>query len=747
MKRQYHRLRTVWWMLPLLLGMLQTGGRAAPIAGGGSGLTLNHFAFVSNTGANATLGIPASIVPSILGTPLEPGDEIAVFADGISTPDSFCVGAVVWMGENTAITVWLDNDQTSFLDGARAGTPFRFRLWRQSTDKEYGNIAVAYSQGSGTFSANGISTLSSLAKLPHYAFRSSTGNNATVGILSSSNPNIFSVPLSPDDEIAVFADGISTPDSFCVGGVVWNGPSAAITVWGDDEQTPSIDGIRVGTAMRFHLWQYSTGKEYKNISVSYSQGSGFYVVNGIYTVAGMGTPQHFSFRTTTGNNATVGIPISCNSNILGSPLEPGDEIAVFADGIVTPDSFCVGATYWLGQSTAITVWGDDDQTPALDGIRVGTTMKYRIWRHARGIEFRGISAAYVEGSGVYAVNGISKLSSLAKTSHFNFNSTTGNNASVGLPVSINPTVAGIPLTDGDEIGVFADGFTVADSFCVGSAAWNGQNLAITVWGDNDQTPGLDGIRAGTPLRYRIWRLAPAVEYRGVNAVYSQGDGIYAVNGIYMLSSLNWLSTPRALASPKSVSFGKVPLGRFKDTTVTVTNVGNDTLKISAVTSSSGVFSSRPVSRNLLPGQFFVDTIRFTPAVIGAISANLFILSNSSRSPDTILVSGTGDTPNEAENSENMPKEFSLSQNYPNPFNPSTVLHFTLPVRSYVRLTVFNLLGQTVDELVEGEREAGEHSLRWGQDATTGMYLYRIEAVCIADPSKRFTQVRKMLLLK
>ena len=747
MKRHLRFLRTAWWTFLVFFGALLVESGGAPVAVGRSNPTLNHFAFVSNTGANATIGIPASIVPSILTMPLVPGDEIAVFADGVSTPDSFCVGAVVWTGENTAVTVWLDNDQTLALDGARAGTALRFRLWRQSTGKEYGNVAATYSLGSGTFTPNGISTLSSLAKLPHYAFRSSTGNNAIVGVPLSSTPNIFGIPLSPDDEIAVFADGLSIPDSFCVGGAVWNGQSIAITVWGDDDQTSAIDGIRVGTAMRFHLWRYSDGTEYKNIAVKFAEASGAYVVNGIYTMTGLGTAQHYAYRTTTGNNATVGIPFSCNPNVLGMPLEPGDEIAVFADGIVTPDSFCVGAIYWLGQSTAITVWGDDDQTPALDGIRVGTNMKFHIWRQARKVEFRGLSVTYSEGSGLYSVNGISKLSSITKTSHFSFTSTTGNNAAVGIPVSINPTVAGIPLTDGDEIGAFADGFTTADSFCVGSAAWTGQNAAITVWGDNDQTPGLDGLRAGTPLRFRFWRLGTGTEYRGVNVTYSQGDGIYAVNGIYMLSSMSWLSTPRALASSKSVVFGKVPVGRFKDTTVTITNVGNDTLSISAITSSSGVFSARPGSRSLLPGQFLVDTIRFTPSIIGAASGNIYVFSNSSRSPDTVAVSGTGDTPNEVEQGKGLPKEYSLGQNYPNPFNPSTVLHYSLPARSYVKLAVFNLLGQTVRELVDGVREAGNYELTWKSEGATGLYLYRIEAVSLTDPTRTFTQSKKMLLLK
>lgn len=72
--------------------------------------------------------------------------------------------------------------------------------------------------------------------------------------------------------------------------------------------------------------------------------------------------------------------------------------------------------------------------------------------------------------------------------------------------------------------------------------------------------------------------------------------------------------------------------------------------------------------------------------------------------------------------------FSLLPNYPNPFNPSTTIRFGLPIRSHVNLTVFTTLGQRVATLVDEERDAGIHEVRF--DATglaSGMYLYQLRA--------------------
>jgi len=98
-------------------------------------------------------------------------------------------------------------------------------------------------------------------------------------------------------------------------------------------------------------------------------------------------------------------------------------------------------------------------------------------------------------------------------------------------------------------------------------------------------------------------------------------------------------TPLVNLSATSISFGTVPIGKFKDTTVTITNAGNDTLKITSITSSHPSFSARPTMGSAASGQHFIDTLRFSPSAIGPASATLILVSNSTTSPDTIRVSG------------------------------------------------------------------------------------------------------------
>ena len=79
----------------------------------------------------------------------------------------------------------------------------------------------------------------------------------------------------------------------------------------------------------------------------------------------------------------------------------------------------------------------------------------------------------------------------------------------------------------------------------------------------------------------------------------------------------------------------------------------------------------------------------------------------------------------------LPARFALGPNYPNPFNPSTIIPYQLAASSAVRLEVFNLLGQRITTLVDGERAAGFHTATWhatdgaGRAAGAGVYIYRM----------------------
>jgi subtilisin family serine protease len=89
----------------------------------------------------------------------------------------------------------------------------------------------------------------------------------------------------------------------------------------------------------------------------------------------------------------------------------------------------------------------------------------------------------------------------------------------------------------------------------------------------------------------------------------------------------------------------------------------------------------------------------------------------------------------------LPSEFALHAAYPNPFNPTTTIAFDLPSTSTVRLDVYNVLGQRVATLVDGELPAGVHEIRWDASSVgSGVYFARIT-------TGENTATTKMVLLK
>jgi hypothetical protein len=93
-----------------------------------------------------------------------------------------------------------------------------------------------------------------------------------------------------------------------------------------------------------------------------------------------------------------------------------------------------------------------------------------------------------------------------------------------------------------------------------------------------------------------------------------------------------------------------------------------------------------------------------------------------------------------------PDRFELFQNYPNPFNPATTISYQLTSPSKVHLVIYNLLGQELVTLVNGDREAGFHQETWNASShASGIYIYRITAT--DQLGNDIVQNRTMSLLK
>jgi hypothetical protein len=95
---------------------------------------------------------------------------------------------------------------------------------------------------------------------------------------------------------------------------------------------------------------------------------------------------------------------------------------------------------------------------------------------------------------------------------------------------------------------------------------------------------------------------------------------------------------------------------------------------------------------------------------------------------------------------NAPSEFILAQNYPNPFNPATKIEFSLAVEAKVKLTVYNILGENVVELLNETRSSGNHFVNFDAgNLNSGVYFYKVEANGV--DGNNFSSVKKMILTK
>lgn len=109
----------------------------------------------------------------------------------------------------------------------------------------------------------------------------------------------------------------------------------------------------------------------------------------------------------------------------------------------------------------------------------------------------------------------------------------------------------------------------------------------------------------------------------------------------------------------------------------------------------------------------------------------------------LIKKGSG-MPLAIEKDELIPFVYSLNQNYPNPFNPDTRISYDIPESGLVNLTVFDILGRELVNLVSGRQAAGRYNILWnGNDAmgdpvSSGIYLYQLKTVS-------FSQTKKMIL--
>lgn len=176
--------------------------------------------------------------------------------------------------------------------------------------------------------------------------------------------------------------------------------------------------------------------------------------------------------------------------------------------------------------STLTVFTDNTGKFEINNINAGT---YKINVYEAGhSEFQQSGIELTSGSSLSLDIKLQELS-------WNFIKT-DNNAVAAIQYSITPKISGVPLSDGDMIGVFYD--SLGASACAGYNTWKSpENIGITIWGDDPQTKNIkEGFQAGEVIEWKIKRKSDGKVFDAA-AIYQSGQGSYITNGAMILQGL------------------------------------------------------------------------------------------------------------------------------------------------------------------------------------------------------------------
>jgi hypothetical protein len=513
----------------------------------------------------------------------------------------------------------------------------------------------------------------------HFNFKGNTGNNATVAIPASISPDIFGDTLVAGDEIGVF-----TPSGLCVGGAVWTGDNIALTIWGDDEQTAEIDGIREGERIYYRIWRKSEDREYPVTLVKYSQGDGIYRIDGIYVISALST------------RYPSGIEI----------LSPVDGDTVRSDSVVV-------------------IWKADETVVERYRIEVSSDPSFTTYLL---VDTGVVDTFYVLRGLINDMKYHLRVKAYNKLGWGDYGNLVDFEVHIGIPR--------LRLTD--EVIRFPETAIGDTSFLT---AWiKNYSYFGTVFGayippgdfGSDFSNGTIGARDSV----------------GIAIYFSPGSfgdftsKMFFYFGDTLVLTLEGSSPlPEIVVDFQEINFGKVNKGTTDSREILIRNRSVNRLRIDSIKTLTRYFGVTGLNFPVYVTDSLNLTVEFSPDSVVEYIDTLYIYNNSPVSPFKIALRGVGDIGVNIVDAVRVPERFSLYQNYPNPFNSFTIIEFDLPVESYVKLSVYDLLGHEVARLIDGRLRAGRYRLMFdGGSLPSGIYLYKLDA-------ESFRYMRKMILIK
>jgi hypothetical protein len=247
-----------------------------------------------------------------------------------------------------------------------------------------------------------------------------------------------------------------------------------------------------------------------------------------------------------------------------------------------------------------------------------------------------------------------------------------------------------------------------------------------------------GDSVALTIRFAPWRLGAAQD---TIVLVSNGQERYQRLAVRGNSPFPVIGT-----TVREIAFGEVLKGERGKVVLGIYNSSINPLTIESIATRGRTFALErwSVSDVVRRGDTLRLSVLFAPDSSGRYSDTLTIISNAPGGPRRIPLSGVGIAPDTVSLAGG---ETALFPNYPNPFRGSTTFRFSLAGRSYVRLAVYNSLGQEMALVMEGEADAGFHNVRWQTDIASGVYFYKLIAVPVGSPEQQSVASGRLMVLK
>lgn len=313
-------------------------------------------------------------------------------------------------------------------------------------------------------------------------------------------------------------------------------------------------------------------------------------------------------------------------------------------------------------------------------------------------------------------------------------------------------VVGITLDADDEIGVFTP-----TGICAGAARYKeGENIAVTVWGNNSMTDEVEGFVSGEAMAFILWDSEREEEF-DATATYESAQATYAPNAIVIIGSLTVM---RSLTPPSITLVMDVPDDNGHQLRLEWTPSPDEEYgyvdRYRIYRSRSDILTE-PISLDdiadfdTLVSLEETYTILIDSVYVGTLTleyTDRCVPLNGERYYYWIQVVGAvGESEKVSAQwvtdvaDGGAPAEFRIYPPHPNPFNPATTIDYAIAERCHVLVTVYNTSGQTVAVLVDEMQRPGGHSVTWdAHDMPSGLYFLRITA-------RGQIKTRKMTLIK